>query len=545
MHLRLYSEEIEAMNLHNEHKLKIEEIQNLLRQQKVQAAAKLLQELHLLRPHDPKVLVLLGVASLKQNNFAQAQDYFLQAIAHNDKDSYAHFQLATLYLHQGKFDEAIEQYQKVSIFDATHLQAEIHLGEAFESNWRFLEAELVYKRVLQEDAQNVLVLARLGDVLKKLGKFQESITIYQKALEAAPKEVMTLNYLAELYQEMGDSSNAILHFEKALALKPENIRALFGLVHSRIQLTEHIEAQKLVNIEHKKNLSLEEVIMTHFGLGKVYDDKEDIEKAFFHFHAANQLCAKKDPFDIKSFTEIIKNIMDIFNARFIHEKKTVPDFDKTPIFIVGMPLSGKHLLHKTLSNHPKISFVGEQRLLLSLLKESWHLPALMQELTDEGLKKIASDYMSGMSKLALKEAPFFCDIMPSNHLLLGVIAILFPQAKIIHCTRHPLDLCLANYTQYQPIPKGFAHDLSVLGRYYQQYAKLMGYWQSIGINHRMEVKYEELIESTEQTLTELFEFIEIEKNDFPIPSFDPHQVGRWQKYQSHLQPLIKVLYQQP
>lgn len=528
----------------NEHKRTIEEVQNLLSQQKVQAASKLLQELHALRPHDPKVLVLLGIAAAKHNDLSQAEHYFLEAIAHDDSDSNAHFQLATLYLHQSQFDKAIEQYQKVNLFDPVHLQAEIHLGEAFESNWRFLEAALIYERVLQEEPQNAVILDRLGGVLKRLGKTKESISMYQKALEAAPKGVTTLNHLGELYLEIEDRQNAIFHFEKALALKPGNVGALFGLTCSRHQAEEHIEAKKLEIITQKNNLSLNEAILAHFGLGKVYDDRENFEKAFFHFHAANQLCAKTDLFDIKSFSETVKNVMQTFNARFIHEKKIVPDFDKMPLFIVGMPLSGKHLLQKTLANHPQISFVGEQRLLLNLFKESWHLPTLIQELTSDELKKIANDYMMGMSKLALKEAPFFCDIMPGNHLLLGVIAILFPQAKIIHCTRHPLDLCLANYTQYQAISKGYAHDLGTLGRYYQLYAKLMGYWQSISINNRIEVKYEELVQSPKQTLAELFEFLELEENIFSIPSFNANQVGRWQKYQSHLQPLINALYKQ-
>lgn len=534
------------MNVNNEHKHKIEEIQKLLSRQKVQAASKLLQELVALRPHDPKVLVLLGIAALKQNDLSKAEQYLLLAIEKNDAESQAHFQLATLYLHQGQFDKAIEQYQKVSAFDAEHLQAEINLGEAFESNWRYLEAEFVYKRVLQEDPYHSIVLDRLGGVLKKLGKTQESEEIYKKALEASPKSFATLNHLGALYQDESDFNNAILSFEKTLVLKPENVTALFGLTHSRNQKQEFPEAKKLENLSQKGNLTADEMMLLHFGLGKIYDDRENSEKAFFHFHAANQICAKRDPFDIRSFANTVKGIMQLFNAKFIHDKKIVPSFEKIPLFIVGMPLSGKHLLQKTLALHQDISFVGEQRLLINLLKESWHVPALMEELTNDDLRKIANDYIAGMSKLALKEAPFFCDIMPNNHLFLGVIAILFPQAKIIHCTRHPLDLCLASYTLHHAIPRGYAHDLAMLGRYYQHYANLMGYWQSIGIDNRIEVKYEELVQTPKKTLTEVFEFLELpfETDTFPIPSFHTHEVGRWQKYQPYLHPLIEVLYQQ-
>ena len=74
----------------------------------------------------------------------------------------------------------------------------------------------------------------------------------------------------------------------------------------------------------------------------------------------------------------------------------------------------------------------------------------------------------------------------------------------------------------------------------------MGYWQSIGIDNRIEVRYEDLVQTPKETLTELFEFLELpfETDTFPIPSFHTHEVGRWQKYQPYLHPLIEVLYQQ-
>ena len=56
------------------------------------------------------------------------------------------------------------------------------------------------------------------------------------------------------------------------------------------------------------------------------------------------------------------------------------------------------------------------------------------------------------------------DKMPHNFQHLGLIALLFPNARIIHCRRDPLDTCVSCFTtQLRANVHGYAGDLGTLG----------------------------------------------------------------------------------
>lgn len=534
-------------------KNKIEKVQKLLKQEKIQAATALCQELLKLRPHDSKLLVLLGIAALKQNDLSESESYFQRALSEKPNLSEAHFHLATLYLQQEKFDKAIEQYQKVSGLDPSHIQSEINLGLAFESNWRLREAQCIYQRVLQEEPQNVNALANLGRVLRKLGKLDESIDAFKKALEFEPKAIRLINNLGEVLCEKDAKQEAIPYFKKALALTPNNAVALHHLVLCRSYADNISKIEKIQELLNNKELSDSDAIHLHFALGKIYDDSDQYDKAFFQFTKANQLFAKAVPFDEDKFAHSITQLTQIFDAKLIQKKRIMPMQGWNPLFIVGMPNSGKSMVAKVLTQYSDVASCGQQRVLLDITKrfsrfagKQLTYPEGIKELNNDVLQEMAYYYINELSKIAGKEAIWFCDIMPTNYLLLGLIAILFPAAKIVHCTRHPLDLCLMSYFEYCENDKDFAfpHDLEKIARYYQQYAKLMGYWRGIGIDNKIEVKYESFANSPKKTLSHLFEFLGVsfDHKSMQLPAFDMRSIGRWEKYQPFLQPAIDVLY---
>lgn len=525
-------------------KRKIEEVQKLLSSQKVQAATLLLNELLHQRPKDPKVLVLLGIAAIRQHDLPKAQDFLRQALHFDENISEAHFQLASVYLQQKKFDEAIEQYQKMNNLDASHFQAQINLALAFENNWRYEEAAFIYQRLLEEDPENTYVYLHISEVLIKLGKIQEAISYLLKAQELEPKSAMVFNHLGRAFSRLGELSKAIKYFEKALLSKPHDVQTLYNISQVRHYKQGHFPEIRKIQ-EHLQNESSDnEKILCHYALGKVYDETEHYERAFYHFSKANTLSVKHDVFDEKAHQDEIKILKETFDSNLIQQKAIFPLEGNQPIFIVGLPYTGKTLLESILTKHHRITHTGQQRLLLDLSKKACHFPEGIKDSSNAVLQNIAQEYLFNLNKLTLKKAPFICDVMPDNYLLLGLIAILFPKAKIIHCTRHPMDICLMHYFHWDEGKYPYAHELHTLGKYYQDYAKLMGYWQSIGIQNRIEIKYEALIEDPQETLVNLFEELDIPIDlNLKLPTLHQYEINRWEKYRLYLQPLIDVLYQ--
>src|SRR5205085_246723 len=104
------------------------------------------------------------------------------------------------------------------------------------------------------------------------------------------------------------------------------------------------------------------------------------------------------------------------------------------------------------------------------------------------------------------------DKMPINFEHLGLIAALFPRARVIHCRRDPRDVGLSCYSQdFRNIC--FAWDLQDLGHYYVDYERLMAHWRSVLSLPLFEVVYEELLENQEAISRQLVSFCGLDWND--------------------------------
>ncbi len=89
------------------------------------------------------------------------------------------------------------------------------------------------------------------------------------------------------------------------------------------------------------------------------------------------------------------------------------------------------------------------------------------------------------------------DKMPGNFYRIGLISILFPRARIIHCRRDPLDACLSMYFQAFNTGNAYSYDLTDLGVFYCQYQRLMTHWRGVLPGRLIEVDYEDLVSDQE------------------------------------------------
>jgi hypothetical protein len=85
--------------------------------------------------------------------------------------------------------------------------------------------------------------------------------------------------------------------------------------------------------------------------------------------------------------------------------------------------------------------------------------------------------------------------------------LLLPQARIIHCRRHPIDTCLSIYATLFEAKMDFASSKANLARYYRSYARLMKHWRAVLPPDRfLDVDYERLIADRETETRRLIEF---------------------------------------
>jgi hypothetical protein len=174
-----------------------------------------------------------------------------------------------------------------------------------------------------------------------------------------------------------------------------------------------------------------------------------------------------------------------------------------------MPRSGTTLVEQILSSHPRIAGAGELpfwRQQAIALDEVDH-PGTIDEAAS---RRIAGEYLAVLRHSSAMAARI-TDKMPFNFLWIGLIRLVFPHARFIHCRRHPVDTCLSIYCTSLESIRGFAGDRDDLVFFYREYTRLMDHWRAVlPIDRFIEVDYESLTADLENQARRLIAFCGLE-----------------------------------
>ncbi len=419
----------------------------------------------------------------------------------------------------------------------------------------YKRAEKTINQALSEQPKATDTLNLAGTNLVEQHRFEEAIGRFEQVIKLNPKSVDAHNNIAWVLRSIGDKNRAIEHFEKAIKLDPKATEALSGLLllkKYQDKTSDFTKAEKLLaagGLSDKQQLELE------FALGKAYEDIQEYHLAFNHFKTGNRKWREATPYDYDNDVKLFDQLKSTFNKPLGKIKKTGINKPITPVFILGMPRSSTSLVEQILASHSSITGAGELTYLGELLLDSRGL----LKWNPETQQKAVHSYLNELFNHS-EQRPFVCDKMPQNFRFIGAILELFPNAKIIHCKRHPLDTCLSLYKHHFPASNHpYAYDLESLGRYYLLYDELMQHWSKLAGDAIYHLSYEALLGDFEGELKKLFNYLELELEPSCLNFHETKRVVRtasseqvrqglyqsgaaqWKHYEEELSPLIDVL----
>jgi len=518
----------------------------------------------ILKPNFPMLHNNLGNALRAKGLFVEAVLSFRQALKLEPDYAPAHYNLGNVLLDEGKLEEAAASFHQAINLKPGYAEAHNNLGNILSDQGRLDDAASCFRRALALKPDFAEAHNNLGNTLTDQGLLAEAIASYQQAISLKPEFAEAHYNLGFTYRHSGMTEDAISSYRKAISLKPDYAKAYKGLsaIVKFTELTDEVHAMENL---YAGELSDTERIDLGFALGKVFEDLKDYDRAFRYILEANRLKRRSIDYSIQKDSDLFEKIKKTFSPGFFASHDDSGTEDDTPIFILGMPRSGTTLVEQILASHPQVFGAGELTVLQELVSstcpggEAAQYPECLPDLDADALRRMGSDYLKGIRVYA-EDAPHITDKMPHNFLHVGLIRTILPRARVIHCTRNPMDTCLSIFKNDFAGTHNYAYDMVELGRYYTLYQDLMAYWEESLPGFMYSLRYEDMIADQRKQTEDLLAFCGLPWDDACLAFYRTRRrvstaslaqvrqpiykdsVELWKRYEKQLEPLRKAIY---
>ena len=427
-----------------------------------------------------------------------------------------HSNLALALQAVGRNGEAIEALQRALAAGFSLPGTYYRLGDAYMIESQPEPAAECASAILQKDPNSRTGTLLMARALIGSGKVEEGARFAQKAIGLAPGNAVPVAYFGRALQSLGRIEEADEQFRRSIELEPNQGFAYHSLVHNhKVKPEERPLVEQMERLVAEGRLPKRELIQLQYGLGKAHEDLGEYESAMRHFDEANRIDHEIKvgvaPFSREQLEETARFLIETFTPELL-DKREIGSESEKPLFVVGMMRSGTTLAEQILSSHRDVGGAGE---LLFWPDNAGSSAKIFRgsQLDALKLKNLAGEYLKLLDQLSPGKQRVV-DKMNTNYLLLGLLHIAFPKARIVHMKRHPVDTCLSIWAT--PVANGI--DLCGSKEHvvfqYRQYLRIMEHWASVLPPDRLlTVQYEELCSDREAVTHRMIEFCGLEWDD--------------------------------
>jgi tetratricopeptide (TPR) repeat protein len=543
-----------------------------------------------LKPHFAEAHNNLGNTFRDQGNLDEAVGCYRRALELKPDFAGAHNNLGNAFRDLGMLDEAVGCYRRALELKPELAGTHNNLGNTLRSQGKLDEAVACYSRILELKPDYAEAHNSLGAALHDQGKLDQSAACYRRALDLRPDYAQAYSNLGITLQQQGRLDEAVACFRQVLQIEMgsflsdrkdqqgasgsssraealDTLGEAFGqlaiILRSRLPDDDLLAIKQLLT---QSILRDDGRAALGFALAQTLDARRDYSAAADHLDAANAarfaVLKKRDrqyrPERQRVFTS---GMIATFTPEFFARVNGFGLETEQPVFIFGLPRSGTTLVEQILASHPRVFGAGElrycQETVQALSGVMNHGDTPFEYLLDQGretARHFAQQHLDRLRALD-QRADRIVDKMPENFQHLGLINVLFPGARLIHCRRDFRDVALScRLTNFASLswPCNTEHLVS----YFEEYARLMDHWRKVLPSPPLDVHYEEMVEDTEPVARRVVDWCGLDWDPACLRFYETERtvqtasvaqvrrpiyktsIGRWKSYEKLLSELF-------
>ena len=418
-----------------------------------------------------------------------------------------------------------------------------------------------------------VALAAHGQVLAEEERQEEAESAFREALSVESRCIPALSGLGHLLLQRGRVEDAVKVYEQLRTIAP--LQGWGELIQARIVPDDPQVLEQMALAAHRPGL--EGPVQTHmlFNLAAAWEKKKDYDKAWSFAAEANAASKEKLDYRPEVHRLRVEREMARFSRAFMESRSGWGDPSDLPVFVLGMPRSGTTLVEQILGSHSQVFGAGELSLVPELIQKlnAWELrlgsrreyPECVDDMSQDESRRFAQRHLAELQAYA-PNARRIVDKLPHNFEHIGLIKLMFPNARILHLKREPRDVAMSNFfTDYSAKfgGMGFAYDLSWIGEQLVDHQRLMTHWHQVFPGQLLEVDYDSLVEDVEGWAHRIIDYLGLpwedgvlsfQELDRAVKTASVWQVrqpvyttskAKWRKYEQHLDALEAAMAEMP
>jgi Flp pilus assembly protein TadD len=517
-------------------------------------------------------------ALIKEGRLPQAIALLEKACKAKAADGHSWYLLGFCHARNRDLAKAEFCFRQSVRLDARSTEAHAALAGTLAQRRVWPEAADHFRKALSINPDQPVVLNDLGFCLQRLRRPDEAVQAYERALEIDPHQALAHRNLGLLYEQLYQLGKAREHAQHALENAPDDVEA--SILLAKLDSREHEEvraAERLKRLLQGKLKPFHSAAV-NLELGKILARCGESAAAFEYLNAGKQIFKqlyKITPESTLAYRQSIDRFRAVFSPDQVGDWLSYSPTSTSIelIFLVGFPRSGTTLTEQILEAHPQVSATHELTVLIEisqhigqLIGRPFSYPQDIGNLDSNDISQLRQAYFDNIETALhsrIEPGHYLLDKLPLNIVHLGLIARLFPEARVLVALRDPRDVCLSCYMQtfeMNPAMSQFL-DLEDTVRFYNS---VMGLWlryrETLELTY-LETRYEDIVDNLEQSARRLLTFLDLDWDPGVLnfyraarqrrvytPSYQAvtqpvyrHSAGKWKTFEQQLAPVLPLL----